>query len=683
MSSRTSPTLKPAFLLAGVLLVAIAGAVASQFFVPGGSAEFHTGAEAVATVLAFIVGVSLLTRYAIVGGSKVLLLGLGFTGTGVLDGYHTIVTSAPFMEAFPSEIDSLIPWSWMGSRLLLGTMFLLVALDLPLSRFSDQRSNGALILGTVVAAFTVLTLLFFAAVPLPKAYFESLLFGRPQELVPAAMFLAAFIVLLRAGNWSRNSYDLWVLVAVMINLLAQTFFMPFSHRLFDYQFDMAHVFKILSYLAMFTAVMAHMKRTILSEHQATGQLDALEILRSVSAHEASPDSMFPVVAEQVAKLVDYDRLTISTTNSISGPNRSMTLVYQSGVKMLDRTLGSVMDRTSSDRTKTSFTEPILEDDVTVGEHPDLDAAAVDLRAWAEVPLITNGEVVGMLSVRSRRAGAYSKRDLDLLQSAAGYLAPMLRNTFMVNEMLKSEQQLMEQALDLRNSNESLEQFAYIASHDLQEPLRKVSAFGDRLRTALGTDLPEKADDYLTRMITATSRMQDLVQGLLAFSRVRSADVESVPTDLNRVTEGAQDSLALAISEANVQFEISRLGSVSGNETQLRQVFVNLILNSIRYSRPGVAPEIKVTATRKDDMISIRFSDNGQGFEPQYAEQIFEIFKRLHTREEIPGTGLGLALCRRIIDKHGGKITATGRPGVGAVFDIRLPAAQITSSTSAA
>ncbi len=258
--------------------------------------------------------------------------------------------------------------------------------------------------------------------------------------------------------------------------------------------------------------------------------------------------------------------------------------------------------------------------------------------------------------------------------------PVGMRTFLldITERKRAEAALMEQADKLARSNAELEQFAYVASHDLQEPLRKIQAFGDRLKTKYQAGLGTEGIDYLSRMQNAAARMQVLIQDLLSLSRVASNSKPFTPVDLNDVVRTVVSDLDMRINDAGGRVELGALPLISGDRGQMAQLFQNLIGNGIKFRQPGRAPGVKVSAefltARQDgaNVWQIVVEDNGIGFDEKYSERIFQIFQRLHGRSEYEGTGIGLAICRKIVDRHSGSITANSTPGAGAKFIITLP-----------
>lgn len=263
-------------------------------------------------------------------------------------------------------------------------------------------------------------------------------------------------------------------------------------------------------------------------------------------------------------------------------------------------------------------------------------------------------------------------------------------TFMnITDQKKTESELQEKNRALHRSNQSLQSFAYIASHDLQAPLRKIQSFGNLLTTQYGLDLNPEASDILHRLNTAAQRMSNLIQDLLMYSRITSQPNELKPVALSKVLTDTISDLDPVIQETTATIQHDTMPIVTGDPVELGQLFQNLLSNALKFRRPGVPPVISISCqalTRSElpDVVQLsqsvasRFyqisvADNGIGFEPQNAERIFQMFQRLHPKHAYEGTGLGLAICQRVIENHSGAITAIGKPDEGAVFKVYLPA----------
>ena len=237
-----------------------------------------------------------------------------------------------------------------------------------------------------------------------------------------------------------------------------------------------------------------------------------------------------------------------------------------------------------------------------------------------------------------------------------------------------EQRVQERTAQLESRNRELQEFAFAASHDLNEPLRKIRVFSKLVLARKKEQMDEECRDYLTRMEAAANRMQNLLDALLSYSRVTTHGREFVPVELNRVIGDAEADLELAIRSSGGRLETSSLPTVKGDPEQLRQLFQNLIANAVKYRRNGIAPLVRIRGEGNGRFHSIYVEDNGIGMEEKYLEKIFLPFQRLHGRTEYEGTGMGLAICRRIVERHQGGIRATSKPGEGSAFIVTLPAA---------
>jgi PAS domain S-box-containing protein len=304
------------------------------------------------------------------------------------------------------------------------------------------------------------------------------------------------------------------------------------------------------------------------------------------------------------------------------------------------------------------------------------------KSWLGTPLRTPTEVIGVLVVQNYEdENAYSERDLEFLKSVGNQVALAI-------DRKRAEDKLKIFNEKLQRSNRELQDFAYVASHDLQEPLRKVQTFSDRLCTKYADKLEGDGLDYLERMRGAAERMRKLIQDLLIFSRVSSKAQPFVPVDLEEIAHEVLSDLEVKIEETGAKVELRDLPTVEADPSQMRQLIQNLVGNALKFRRPDITPVVKITASTTNGngageilsghFCTIRVEDNGIGFEEKYIDKIFTVFQRLHGRAEYEGSGIGLAVCRKIAERHRGSITAKSRPGEGSAFVITLPIEQSNS-----
>lgn len=261
---------------------------------------------------------------------------------------------------------------------------------------------------------------------------------------------------------------------------------------------------------------------------------------------------------------------------------------------------------------------------------------------------------------------------------------IIGSTIDFTQLKRMEQELEQKIKDLQHSNENLEQFAYVASHDLQEPLRKVRAFGSLLKKEFGPRLEGNGLFYLERMDNSVERMQRLMDDLLDFSRTSQTQAYQA-TDLQEILNRVRADFELKIQETQARIDADQLPVIQAVDSQMFQLLSNLMTNALKFTKPGTPPRIRIQAgelskSRKQQYglpelkryLRLTVTDNGIGFEPEYAEKIFAIFQRLHGRAEYEGTGIGLAICRRIVENHRGHIFAESEPDKGATFTVILP-----------
>jgi len=297
----------------------------------------------------------------------------------------------------------------------------------------------------------------------------------------------------------------------------------------------------------------------------------------------------------------------------------------------------------------------------------------DNYAREEIITANNGE--------RKRLETYGK----VIRNSDGTPVKVMGATKNVSRLKEYERQLEKKLVELERSNKELEEFAYVASHDLQEPLRKISTFSERLKVKFENQLGEDGNGYIKRMLSAAANMRMLIENLLNFSRLTSKKVEYIQASLDVLLEETLTEIELQIDESQALITKQNMPVLEVIPSQIKQLFSNIILNAVKFSKPAATPVINimcriVTAEQKEvhglqkDMpyYAISIKDNGIGFEQEYAEKIFQIFQRLHGKSEYPGAGIGLAICKKIVENHHGRLFADGKPDEGATFTIILP-----------
>jgi PAS domain S-box-containing protein len=243
----------------------------------------------------------------------------------------------------------------------------------------------------------------------------------------------------------------------------------------------------------------------------------------------------------------------------------------------------------------------------------------------------------------------------------------------ITETKLADALLISYAHRLERSNRDLQDFASSASHDLQEPLRKIQAFGERLNTRFGSMMDDEGKDYLMRMTGAAQRMQGMINALLDYSRVTTRAQPFVPLQLDTIVREAVSDLEARVAETGGQVNIQPLPEIEADPLQVRLLIQNLVGNALKFHRPDIPPVVTIWADHPTDrFIELHIQDNGIGFDPKYLDRIFQPFQRLHGRGEYEGSGMGLAICRKIVERHGGEITAQSIPGMGTTFLVTLP-----------
>jgi PAS domain S-box-containing protein len=315
-----------------------------------------------------------------------------------------------------------------------------------------------------------------------------------------------------------------------------------------------------------------------------------------------------------------------------------------------------------------------------GSEPNFPRAGAAMRSGLHggigLPLLSGGEIVGAIDFFSPQIQEPDPALIDLMGTIGAQLGGFIQRKEAQAELAATAAELRERAAELERSNADLEQFAYVASHDLSEPLRMVSGFSQLLQKRYGGKLDAEADEFIGYTVDGVNRMQALIDDLLAFSRVGRGDRELTDVDAGAVASRALEALSAPLAETGADVAIGALPTVRGDERELGQLFQNLISNALKF-HGDEPPRVRVTAEAEIDGRDWVFAvaDNGIGIEPHHAERIFKMFQRLHGRDAYPGTGIGLPICKKIVEHHGGRLWVEPSAEGGSVFKFTLAASE--------
>ena len=388
------------------------------------------------------------------------------------------------------------------------------------------------------------------------------------------------------------------------------------------------------------------------------------------------EDVYAGFAEQTRYLISFDRIVISL---LSRETDDFINAYVIGVDVPDRSRGDLTEL------RGSFTNEVVRQRHAILFHPAsegetrrtfpglLPQYGAGLRSFLSVPLMYKDEPVGVLHFSSRTPNAYEGPDAGMAELIGAQIAGAIENSHLHAETLEWDRKLQQQASDLERSNADLEQFAYIASHDLQEPLRVIAGYVSLLEDRYADKLDDDARDFIGFATDAAHRMRALINDLLEYSRVGTHGNPFERMDCNRALSEAMADLEVSINETDTRITSDALPEVIGDPIQIAHLLENLIANAIKFKQDDSPPRIHVSCGRAEDGWRISVADNGIGIRPRYQERIFGMFKRAHKRSKYPGTGIGLALCLKIVERHRGQIWVESEVGRGSTFHFTIPA----------
>ena len=628
---------KLSYLILGILLLAALYACSLYNYL-----LFHNIAEIFSVIIAGAIFVIAWNTRQYLTNNFLLFLGIAYLFVGGLDLLHTL--SYKGIALFEGYSSNLATQLWIAARSIESLSILAAFLCL------ERRFRVRSIVLLYTATFILLLLSIFYWRIFPVCFVEGMgltPFKKISEYIISFIFLCSAALLIVNREKFDDDVRKWIIGSIGLSIASE---LAFTTYVTTYGLTnlLGHYLKILSFWCIYKALIetglrkpyALLFRDIKqSEEQLeirvrerTAELSrAKELLQTIIDNIPvmiclfTPDGDVRILNSHYRSLIGWDHKNIGDTDLARACQIDPTVCGEVWAQMRQR-------------------QPGWKDFAIQTKH------GKNLQtSWARVEL-SDGSLIGIGIDISERKRAEEQKELYLEQ--------------------------------LKRSNKELQDFAFVASHDLQEPLRKIQSFGELLVTEFNDSISEEGRDFLVRMQNAATRMRTLIDSLLAYSRVSTKTRPFFPVDLGEAAEEAQANLAVLMEEKAASVEVGNLPTVEGDKVQMIQLFQNLIGNALKFHRKGVSPKVKIHArtiregrSGKADAYEIFVEDNGIGFDESYLSRIFAPFQRLHGKSEYEGVGIGLAICRKIVERHHGHITANSRPDEGAVFAVTLPGKQ--------
>lgn len=587
-----------------------------------GTEELHTLMEVLATFLALIVGVMALLRYYSIKESIFLFIGVGFLGTSFLDGFHAVVTSTYFKPLMPSDLPSLIPWSWIASRQFLSMMMLLSWMAWKHEDRSEHKitiPDAKVYWGT--ALFTLASFLFFIFVPLPRAYYPEFLFHRPEEFLPALFFFVALVGYLQKKQWQYDDFEHWMVLSLIVGLISQVIFMSHSTRLFDYEFDMAHTLKKVSYICVLTGLLLNMLSVF---------------RREVSVSHALKENEHRLRAT-VDHLLD-GIITINDRGLIQSINPATERIFgYSKARLLNQNIKMLMPNPFFDA-----------HDGYLKKYRDTGKGHVIDQVREVLGLRANGKIFPMeLQISQYKLGE-EQRFLGIVRDI-------------------TERKEMDRLKD---------EFISTISHELRTPLTVILGYIPLLTDAKTLPAPDVIEKISSKMEKSGFHLLDLVNDLLDISKIEAGQLQLDLNEINLayiVSDVSSDLEKIAHDKGLKMIVDVKPCHVLVDEMRIRQILINLIGNAIKFTETGQVNIRLVIGTNGQD-VTVSVQDSGPGIPEKGQNSVYDRFKQVDgssTRNR-GGTGLGLAISKNLVELHGGEIHLFSIFGEGCTFSFTLP-----------
>ena len=607
----------------------------------------HLILEFTAATTAGLIAIIALIHHSARYENSLLLVGTGFIGTAFLDAFHGLVSAGQFSVLGQEQLSATLAWGWSASRLFLATFLFMafVAWLIEKERGPVEIISKRMVLGVgAILATTSIILMLSYELPAP---FSSGVIARPIEFVPGILFFAAALGFIYKADWKNDGLDSWLIMSMLAAAIIQFGFMGLSGQSFDTAFAWAHILKIISYLIVLTGLLVSMKAMFHETRNAALKLsDANNALRVEIAVRLRVEEEAQDRENMLRAFLDNSSAVIYLKDS-SGRYLLTNKAFES---LFGLRLHNISGRTNLE---------VMPGEVGQ-EHHDRDLEVLETKK----PTQTEETVPGYLGDRTYLAIRFPIEHPSTGAVTMGCVATD------ITHRIESERHLSDQAKELSRSNAELQQFAYVASHDLQEPLRMVASYTQLLERRYKDQLDEKANKYIRYAVDGVDRMQKLIHDLLVYSQADRGDKEFEPVDSESCARTALHNLEVAVQARGANISMGDLPTVWADQTQVTQLFQNLISNGLKFNR-SQSPEITIEASMDHGLWHFRVTDNGIGMDQEASARAFMVFQRLHSRSEYEGTGIGLALCKKIVGNHGGNIWVESKEGEGSTFHFTL------------
>ena len=615
-----------------VLLLLITALLASVYPILGepayrGSADLHSGMAMTGALFGLVAGVALVVRFSAFGTRFHLLVGLAFLVGGAADFVYGLVSFRDLSALPTAPLTMPGLRTWPVGPLVLGTILLAAALVPARMRRSRNPKMETVWVLLLVLAATLTVSVAASRISLQELVLPERFISRPLDFASAVVFFLAFIAFVALYLRERQMLTWWVALSLGVNTIGQVL-MSLSRGLYDPLFDVAHLYRVVGYMVPLLGLSLCQIAVIRERKRAE---------EALQESEARYRAMVENQVEAVCRWLPDTTLTYVNEGYCRSFGRRRE-------ELLGHKFISLLPESARDAFMARVDSLVANPRVIATKHQAIAAdGSIRWQEWSRCPIFDEqGRLVEFQSVG---------RD--------------------ITERKQAEDKLRKAMEELERSNTDLAQFAYVASHDLQDPLRSITGYLRLLEQHHGDRLGPDADRFITRAVAGADRMRRLIHDLLLYSRVDTRGKPLEPTACERILSEALRNLKAAVEENHALVTHDPLPTVVADRTQLTQLFQNLLSNAVKF-RGDAAPTIHVRAEGKEDEWLFSVRDNGIGIEPRLSDHIFGVFEHLHTRAEYPGTGIGLAICRKIVERHGGRIWVESEPGNGATFYFTMP-----------